>query len=242
MNKNRILSLEGIRAIAFIMVYMSHLYLPFTFANSGPWAVSIFFVLSGFVTMLSSYNIDFAPSLKNNFKYMISRIKKIYPTFLITTLVVFALNTYYRVFITKEYGYFFIMCFSLLGNSLFLQEYCPLKIRWLNGPAWYLSALVLSYLLFPFILKNMKQKECSIRKIIYHLFFIFSIQLLVGLVGYRMSFIQVNDAIFSNICDWFVCRLPFSRLLDIFIGYDIAYIYIYIKQKNKFDMQRLKRC
>lgn len=75
----RIESLQGLRAIAFLAILISHSRV-FNCGYLGAWGVSIFFVLSGF---LMTYN--YMP--RQDFKYPSplvfgwQKIKKLYPLF-----------------------------------------------------------------------------------------------------------------------------------------------------------------
>lgn len=61
--RQKIKSLEAIRAIAFVAVCLSHSEIK-TFCSMGHWATSIFLILSGFVTALSTSSKTIKPSFK----------------------------------------------------------------------------------------------------------------------------------------------------------------------------------
>lgn len=55
--KNRITTLQVVRALAFFGVFTSHTNIK-CFLSGGVWGVSVFFVLSGFLMVYSYYDSD----------------------------------------------------------------------------------------------------------------------------------------------------------------------------------------
>lgn len=77
--KKRIESLDVIRAIAFIFVYINHAYSKLFCANAlGAFAVSIFLVLFGFVNTINYLDKSFNISVKNNFMFMVKKQKRLF--------------------------------------------------------------------------------------------------------------------------------------------------------------------
>ena len=91
----KLIHLELIRGLAAIVVLLSHLVpevsafentlLP-GLVNFGWEAVAVFFALSGYVM-----NCSFTRNPRSRKRYLIGRFKRIYPTFLISLLLSFAL-------------------------------------------------------------------------------------------------------------------------------------------------------
>ena len=91
----KLIHLELIRGLAAIVVLLSHLvpevsafentFLP-GLVNFGWEAVAVFFALSGYVM-----NCSFTRNPRSRKRYLIGRFKRIYPTFLISLLLSFAL-------------------------------------------------------------------------------------------------------------------------------------------------------
>lgn len=83
----RIESIQVIRAIAFILIFLSHVELIAT----GPIGVSLFLVLSGFCmtyAYLDRPEKTPRPSLSNNLRFAGGKVKKLYPLHVITLLFV----------------------------------------------------------------------------------------------------------------------------------------------------------
>ncbi len=79
----RIDSLQGLRAIAFLAIFISHASIG-PLGGLGAWAVSIFLCLSGFTMMYSYYHRETQP--KFSLSFMWSKIKKLYPLHIVTML------------------------------------------------------------------------------------------------------------------------------------------------------------
>ena len=120
--KVRISTIEGLRAIAFLGVVFTHTGLgKGIFDQSGHCAVSVFFVISGFVAVYSGIDrYDLEPSPAHNFNYLVKRIRIIYPLHVITTLAV-------TKFEFTENGRSLLYDVFKLGlNLLLVQEWLPM--------------------------------------------------------------------------------------------------------------------
>lgn len=120
---------------------------------SGPQMVSFFFVLSGFVMVLSYYN-------KNNISiasYWWARLSRIMPVYILAI----ALMVMYLHLENEE-----INVVSLILNLLLLQSWVPPHPLSINSPGWSLSVEVFFYFTFPMILGLIKKHNLSAMKII----------------------------------------------------------------------------
>lgn len=224
----RIDSLDSLRSIAFILVFMSHTGIS-AFSNIGHLACSLFLILSGFVLMYSQYEkLYFEPSLRNNYIYAKSKIKKIYPLYFVTLLLMLPF-----CFIGEARDTVLIAIIKLVSNIFCVQEYFPLLDRSLNLPTWYLCTLILSYFIFPWVLKKVK-KSYSLQKAKLNIIILYLLQILICFIGYylQLLFKNNNPIIDSDIFRWFVYYFPLSRIIDIFIGYNLGYIFINKKNNN----------
>ena len=80
----RINSIQGLRAIAFLAIFISHTGIG-SLGALGAWGVSVFFVLSGFLMMYNYYNKESIP--KFGFRFAWNKIKKLYSLHVITTIL-----------------------------------------------------------------------------------------------------------------------------------------------------------
>jgi peptidoglycan/LPS O-acetylase OafA/YrhL len=146
--KKEIKSLTGLRGIAALYVAMYHFFEPFdkslqfyvlNFIRHGYISVDMFFILSGFVITLSSKKLfDDSEKESGYLLFMKRRIARIYPIYIIITLIAFGL-----LFKFKGVE-------ALLVNVFLLQVLTP--IDYIVGSSWSLSAEWLAYLIFPFLL------------------------------------------------------------------------------------------
>ena len=76
MGKDRIISFQVLRAIAFLCVFFQHN----RFINGvfSTWGVSVFLMLSGFLNVYHDYNNWHEICVKKSIKYGMKKIKKIY--------------------------------------------------------------------------------------------------------------------------------------------------------------------
>ena len=85
----KIVSLEALRGLAFLAVFLSHTGLFNNyFTCLGAWGVSIFLMLSGFVLIYSYYNKNRIKkvSIISNFKFCINKISYLYVLHIICTV------------------------------------------------------------------------------------------------------------------------------------------------------------
>ena len=146
--KREIKSLTGLRGIAALYVATYHFFEPFdkglqfyvlNFIRHGYISVDMFFILSGFVITLSSKKLfDISTNSSNYLLFIKRRIARIYPIYLIVTIIAFAL-----LFKFKGIEIFFM-------NIFLLQIFTPLD--YIIESSWSLSVEWLAYLIFPFLL------------------------------------------------------------------------------------------
>ena len=219
----RINSLQTVRAIAFLSVFLFHANRSFlgdgviyaSFVKSlGRWGVSVFFVLSGFVMTYAYWNRPPKAGLKDAFSFSINRIKKLYPLHL---LMLFAGAVY---FLLKHESIIVILKRLALTVPL-LQTWFLVDYMAINSVAWYLSVCVFSYFGFPFLLKLIKKSNNRVRSIAAMLI-IFSVQLIIGFLLFHYTQIDIK---------WVTYCHPLFRFGDFAIGGFLASVYLYKREK-----------
>lgn len=208
----RIKTLEVLRGVAFLGVVLSHTGLKYI-GSWGHWSVSLFFILNGFLMVHNYYgkNRIGSVSVKDNICFAYRKTRGIYPLHVITMIP------------------FFIRCVAgedgiinaivkLILNMLIIQEYVPDMD--LNAVSWFLCTLVLSYFIFPWIVKMMEDNYNN-RKAAIAIVISIIVELLIG---YRGG----NTLSISNmgLTDWIIYKHPFSRIWDVIIGYNVGYLFI----------------
>lgn len=220
--KQRLSSLQVIRAIAFILIFLSHVEL----ISTGPIGVSLFLVLSGFcMTYAYLDRPDKTPKagFVNNIKFAYGKVKKLYPLHVVTLLFV-ALIIFGGLILHKapekeiaEQGAYFA------ANGLLLQSWIPWRDGYFsfNAVSWYLSTTAFSYFLFPWVFREIqsKDKKRIIRLTAIALGLMVGIAIILGM-GHR------NLGWTNALLKWVVYICPLYRTGDFIIGLVAGYMYI----------------
>ena len=146
-NSRIILSLQSIRALGAILIFLHHSGLKGSVITSfGDFAVCCFFMLSGFVLSLkykiftpvfhSSSNIKITN--RKIYSFAISRLKKIAPLYYLTLVAMLVFAKFDVPFV------------SVLCSLLMVQSWIPDDSVFfsLNGPEWFISDIMFCYLAF----------------------------------------------------------------------------------------------
>jgi peptidoglycan/LPS O-acetylase OafA/YrhL len=164
--KNEILALTGVRALASWWVVFFHLQPAFMtlapaltlwlggFAKGGDKGVDLFFVLSGFVLSLNYHDRFRRLGVELYGRFLWLRLARIYPVHLVG-LAVWAALLMINLFVghADTSGGYFSFKF-LIANLLLVQSWwIPMKMSW-NYPAWSISMEWLAYLCFPLLIRK----------------------------------------------------------------------------------------
>ena len=156
-DKKLISSLQGLRAVAFLSVVLSHCGAPWL----GPWAISVFVALSGFLMTCNYYDRPrTAPGLRSAIVFSFQKIRKLYPLHLI--MMAAALLFVLKGLLAQPSARSVLSCAAQLIVSIFLlQTWIPSSRFWfcLNGVAWYLSVQAFLYAIFPWLLAVLKKAD-----------------------------------------------------------------------------------
>lgn len=140
MKKTRFEELDVLRGVAAIMVVLFH----FTMGRNqadlgfklGTTGVDLFFIISGFVILLSLEYVE------KSGQFIINRISRLYPTYWASVTITFSLlivSGLYRMNFTN------VSIVQYLGNMTMFQFY--LKIPNLDGPYWTMIIEMLFYII-----------------------------------------------------------------------------------------------
>lgn len=166
-------SFQGLRVIAMLFIFFFHFKIhgEGTFANiynkffeDGYFAVTFFFVLSGFLTFNKLKDKDISFSIKNSFKFMLNKMKKLYPLYAVMILVVFVVN------VTPEKIFRWIIL--SIPSFLLLQSFVPLGAVYFsfNGVGWYISVLAFCYFISYFFMLKINSSKALKSIIIIYIF------------------------------------------------------------------------
>jgi peptidoglycan/LPS O-acetylase OafA/YrhL len=227
--------LTGLRFIAALAVVLSH----FTeqgVARSPDWlindldggrtAVSLFFVLSGFVLAYNYFGISTRAERHN---FYVARFARLYPVVLLSLLIA-AIGVGYsyqhqRQGILVSWYAITGHAFPELVASLIAQ--LAMAIGWFplaainqpwNAPAWSISCEVFFYVLFPFLLS--KLRKFTIRRVV-----------VLGLIVWAVQgvwIVAVNHLLPANRHDFIVSQFPVTHLFEFFVGVGCAIWFVRI--------------
>ena len=156
-DKKLISSLQGLRAVAFLSVVLSHCGAPWL----GPWAITVFVALSGFLMTCNYYDRPrTAPGLRSAIAFSRQKIRKLYPLHLI--MMAAALLFVLKGLLAQPSVRGVLSCAAQLVVSIFLlQTWISSSRFWfcLNGVAWYLSVQAFLYAIFPLLLAVLKKAD-----------------------------------------------------------------------------------
>ncbi len=222
--KKRIESLEGVRGIAFLLVFISHIGKP-ELEGLGQFAVSVFLIMSGFLLMYNHWN-----SIKeqNGVAFSIRKLRYLYPLHIICMLAMIAMRWIFNPYKKNEIG---ILIRKVYLNFLMIQEWYSFDNHLsINPVSWYMCVLLLIYALFPYLLRKVKQ-NWNVKKAFVLIFFAFLAQVLICIIADKLLSIsdKYNLGIKRKILWWLCYYYPPTRFLDFFIGCNLGYIFLHNK-------------
>lgn len=210
----KIEGLQGIRAAAFLMVFLYHCKI----GDMGPLGVSVFFILSGYL-MVYSYLDRVIDGYKGR-KYLfgIRKICKLYPLHIITLISAVVHIVCYSHF-SGGVGYNVL---KALTNVTLMQTWVPLSAYYysFNGVSWYLSASLFLYTCFPIIIAKVKKLR-DIKTAFICMALIYGMQFAIAYLARLVSIPGYNE----DFVKWVTYICPAFRLGDFCIGGLAAFVY-----------------
>lgn len=142
--------LQFLRFLAFLNIFISHcenwVFFPYRTSHCAHAAVSFFFTLSGLVTGYSLMRRDLTHlSLGMEGAYVARKLGRIYPLYLVTTLIAVIFSGLPLSAMAGDWGAFRREGGQLLRNLLLVQSWFPEGAHSFNSVGWFLSALLFSY-------------------------------------------------------------------------------------------------
>ncbi len=228
MENKKINSIQGLRAIAFLAIFISHTGLG-NFGCLGAWGVSVFFALSGFLMMLSHLNKGDNP--KFGFGFAWNKIRSLYPLHFVTMLLAAVYAAYCGQHLMK-------VSLDIVIHSLLIQMWIPNTKFYttLNGPAWYLCTTFFLYLCFPLIYKACKKslsKETPPRVYMLEILGLALLDLMISIICFFFA-PQDGSAWFTT--KWIVYYFPPVRLIDFTIGCLAGCLFFVVKTSSKINL------
>lgn len=220
-------SLQILRCFCCLLVIINHSCVLVNI-QIARFAVTTFFILSSFLFSIKE-NINNEVSIKNNLKFSLKRINKIYPLHLLCTFAMIPLFLY-GTYVSKVMDYsLFELFFCFLSHVTLTQSLIPnnqnmLPIQIYNSISWYLSTSLFCNFIYPFF-KYLKSFFKNIKRIIIACFCIYLV--------YFVLISCANSSLFNNKNIIYLFYFsPIIRIFDCLIGYFLGKIYIILKNNN----------
>jgi len=217
-----IAALTGLRFIAAVLVYVSHfpVHTPakhnwlHTFAYSGYSGVTLFFVLSGFVICLNYYDRFPRITGASLYRYIVARVARIYPMYLIAFLWFFSAGPIVNQIRTRGD--------VILLHLAMLQAWTPdlTKVFTFADVSWSVSVEVFLYLVFPFLVVLVLRRF----RRLWQLAALGGVSW-VALFSVAWWFSATNRLDFFGPVHFWLYQLPATRMVDFLLGCIAARIY-----------------
>lgn len=200
----KIESLQVLRAIAFLGIFLSHAGAPFSWSNLS---VSTFFVLSGFLLAYRHHDLTEKYNVLQRIGFSYRKIKKLYSLHIMTMILTLVPSAVFQIEKTAT------LLLKTILNLFLLQTWVPviaINVS-LNGVAWFLSVMAFQYFCFPIIVYRLNG-ICSIKKLA-----AISIMIWFFMLFISLCFVNVYG-IDGNFFRYFTKFCPLFRLGDFSIG------------------------
>lgn len=203
---------QGLRAVAFLCIFTSHL---LGISALGAWGVSAFLVLSGF---LMTYNyLDQADVQSFGIRFASRKVRRLY------RLHVVIMVGFFIVGLLWQENIYELTVKALLHLGL-VQAWVPYMAYYysLNDVSWYLCICVFAYACFGPVIRHLRQVRSRNRIILY----------LIG-IGILELGVAVFAGLFANpdstellSMHWVTYVCPASRILEFLGGCCLGWLYL----------------
>ena len=228
--RNRILSFQFLRAVAFICVFLGHFGV-FSYAGVfSDWAVSSFYILSGFLNVYHYTSDENEPIL--HARYAVNKIRKLYPLYIITTILAALLQIYHDSS-NSSLDFFYIKAtiIRIMMNVLLVSNWFPRSDFFYpyNIVTWFISNLFLYYFFTPWIISIYKRRISKALhrgcNVVVDVFLCLTYMVFLCIVFYHFLFAKENYW-------WFTYENPFLRIGDYVSGVIIGWYCIFKEKTN----------
>lgn len=226
---NRLLSLQALRGIAILTVFVDHAHLV---NKLGSWGVVIFFIMSGFLMTLNYMEQGRINkiSILSNIQFAFSRFRKLLPLHIVTmlSLALLELLGSYHTPIPE------ILMKIFMNTTLQFDWFPDFGNFLINPSAWFISALWFSYFIFPWLLKYMeKHSDCN--SAIYSIIILSLLQITLSLIILHIPEGGAAENFIFNHREYLIYMFPPMTLIEFMIGawFGIIYLSNFNIPKNK---------
>lgn len=215
----KIVQLQSLRFGAFLLIYLWHAdsWVPGWFPHDlgAGLAVSFFFILSGFVSVISLYDKESSCSPISIYRFLTKKIKKFYPLYFWTTFWTISTSGFAVNLIKKEFWYSQYYIEQLWKNLLLIQSWFNKDYFMYNGVGWFLSTVFFLYILELPLKKCgdfIKEKKNSVQLFIYIMIAVYAISMAYAYLVRNLSL------------DFWQHVFPPARLGEFILGICLGYI------------------
>lgn len=225
--KKRLDSLEALRALACIAMFLFHCGIDI----SGAGAACVFFMLSGFTLSFTQLRRGtFSnPGVIGSARAAVKRIRRLYPLHIICLLPVLALNLL-EMSRGLSYDTYSSLIRKLVASALLVQSWVPdsaVAVSF-NGVAWFLSTLLFLYFAFPFVF-GIIRKLPSIRAALAAMLVLAVSQIALGFAAPSLESRLLSLGLIpadGKFAYWFSYIFPLFRLFDFSVGCILGWIFV----------------
>lgn len=231
MERDRINSFTGLRAVAMLTIFCSHLqYLtetPFhvfySWIYNGRFGVNFFLVLSGFVLALGYSRKLYESHFSRDADFVKKRISKIYIPYIITMIL--AVPWHFFDVVSREGSFNAKLLISrLIINIGMIQSVVPFEKYSIsiNDVSWFISTIFFIYLLTPGILRlnNRAAKHYTLLKLVFLIFAVLFFHCCCYMMIRWIEYIRFADRGLS-----IIYRSPLIRIYPFLLGIAAYNIY-----------------
>lgn len=210
-------ALYALRFFASIGIYLHHLNYPL---GTGTICVTFFFVMSGFTSAYSISKKECTLDKSYLKHYYFNKLLKLYPLYFITFLASIPIMIDYNI----PFGFR-----NIIVNLSLIQSYYPNgnEVFYFNGLSWFVSDIMLFYLITPFLLCSLKKikviKNNQILLFMTATFF---------LVAFCIAYTFRGKMAPYSFGWWFIYISPFFRIFDYLIGFLLGLIFVNLKDNS----------
>jgi peptidoglycan/LPS O-acetylase OafA/YrhL len=223
---NRLHALTGLRIVAALAVYFSHVGPPVgapsflaTAIGSGYYGVTFFFVLSGFVLAINYFDSMRRPTGRTLWSYGVARFARIYPLYVLVLAYLLAR--------ASESG---SPLDGWLEHVLALQAWDPdVAVAYgYNGPAWTIGVEVFLYAAFPVMVLVLARLDRGIRALLVAAGAIAAVMIMIAIAFTIAGLNDLPREDPSSAHRW-LYRTPLFRLGDFALGILAARLYLRLR-------------
>lgn len=193
---NRLQSVQVLRAIAFLLIFLSH-----AFVRLGWWGafgVSLFIVLSGYLEAKHHLNDKLDVKI-----FAKKKVKKVYPIHIVTLILAIPLSL---AILTANHGVIKLLA-QIFFNVTMTQSWIPTSAIYysLNAVSWYLTLVVFFALITPILMRWLGKSTSGAIAIV-----VTSLVILDFLIGFLSMRLPASH--------WIAYVCPVTRAFDYIIG------------------------